>query len=269
MWGQLLSVCISRRSRLHRVSSGDDLCEQYLLDSFALWLPVDQRVGRYRIRVCSSRMKDLWLHVVPTTPKEEAWRWRGLRVLEAAYTGSAALTIYWGSGMPASFKWGQSKSGSVFGPDYSTNRLATWGLWPSRSNRTWSNWCRLAWGVILGMAPIQSEHRTLRFGDPSCPPPLAALPGSGREWTPWPGGTLKDLVPWAAAAWMSSCCLPSQCLSSPLLCAPEAELCSASRGALALWLLTGLSIAEPQQETRGRRGGSRSGVSMGEVPALS
>lgn len=73
MWGQLLSVCISRRSRLHRVSSGDDLCEQYLLDSFALWLPVDQRVGRDRIWVCSSRMKDLWLHLVPTTPKEEAW----------------------------------------------------------------------------------------------------------------------------------------------------------------------------------------------------
>jgi len=48
------------------VSSGDDLCEQYLLDSFALWLPVDQRVGRDRIWVCSSRMKDLWLHLVPT-----------------------------------------------------------------------------------------------------------------------------------------------------------------------------------------------------------
>ena len=63
IWGQFLSVCISHRSRLHHVSSRDDLCGQYLLDSFALWLPVDQRVGIDRIRVCSSRMKDLWLHL--------------------------------------------------------------------------------------------------------------------------------------------------------------------------------------------------------------
>lgn len=73
MWGQLLYACISHRSRLHHVSSGDDLCGQCLLDSFALWLPVDQRVGRDRIQVCSSKMKDMWLHLVPTTPKEEAW----------------------------------------------------------------------------------------------------------------------------------------------------------------------------------------------------
>lgn len=73
MWGQLLYACISHRSRLHRVFSRDDLCGQCLLDSFALWLPVDQRVGRDIIQVCSSKMKDMWLHLVPTTPKEEAW----------------------------------------------------------------------------------------------------------------------------------------------------------------------------------------------------
>ena len=104
--------------------------------------------------------------------------------------------------------------------------------------------------------PGHGPHRAraLRFGNPSCSPPLAALPGSGREWTPWPGGTLKDLVTRAAAAWVSSCCLPSQCPSSPLLCAPEADLCSASRGALALWLLTGLSIAElPARDWREER----------------
>lgn len=80
-------------------------------------------------------------------------------------------------------------------------------------------------------------------------PVLLSSPGSSsRLWerrSPRTAGTSEDLVTRGAAAWTSSCCLPSQGPVFSLVCAPEADLCGASRGALALWLLTGLSIGEP------------------------